>query len=175
MQFQDGPPQLLQLIDMNKIIQNKIRKFYSTFISLKGDPHKIAMGMAIGVFIGITPTIPLHTALVMIIVLISRQNLTAALLGTWINNPLTIPFFYWIEYKIGQFILGTHHQAIMPQNFCFPDLLQAGWKICLPLQIGGLLLAPLFAIPAYLITRKAIQAVRRKKENGYHEQSAQEV
>ena len=44
------------------IIRRRGKEFYDRFISLKGEPANIAMGMAIGVFIGVTPTIPFHTA-----------------------------------------------------------------------------------------------------------------
>lgn len=75
------------------LLKKKAREFYDRFISLKGNPRSIAMGMAIGVFVGVTPTIPFHTVIIVFLILISRQNLTAALLGAWITNPATIPFF----------------------------------------------------------------------------------
>ncbi len=49
---------------MIHFLKNKTIEFYHKFISLKGDPRKISMGMAIGVFVGVTPTIPFHTALI---------------------------------------------------------------------------------------------------------------
>ena len=45
------------------ILKRRFRIFYERFISLKGDPSQIAAGLAIGVFVGVTPTIPLHTAI----------------------------------------------------------------------------------------------------------------
>ena len=41
---------------------NRLGKYYYLkFIRLKGDPRSLALGTAIGVFVGLTPTIPLHT------------------------------------------------------------------------------------------------------------------
>lgn len=148
---------------MIKYFHRKSKEFYHKFICLKGDPRRISMGMAIGVFIGMTPTIPFHTVLVFAFILPLRQNLTAALLGTWVMNPITLPVFYLLEYELGRFLLGWERFAIVFNEISFGNILEIGWEIFYPLQIGGLILAPLFAIPAYFITYHAIMAVRGKR------------
>lgn len=153
-----------------------LREFYVRFISLKGDPRRIAMGMAIGVFIGVTPTIPFHTILILFLTLFLRQNLTAAMLGAWIMNPVTIPFFYFAEYELGKLVLGLQHLDIVIDTFSVDEILEAGWHIFYPLQIGGVLLAPVFALPAYFITHRYVLALRKKNEkNGDTEGPSQEV
>ncbi|MFA7685106.1 MAG: DUF2062 domain-containing protein, partial [Syntrophales bacterium] len=73
-------------------------RFYNRFISLRGEPKNIAMGFAMGVFIGVTPTIPFHTSLLVVLGLASRQNITSAYIGAWaISNPLTIAPFYFLQ------------------------------------------------------------------------------
>ena len=37
-----------------------------------------------------------------------------------------------------------------------------GWQILLPLQTGGIIMAPFFAVPAYFIAHRMIAAVRAK-------------
>lgn len=147
---------------MINFLQRKSKEFYHRFISLKGDPRRISMGMAIGVFIGMTPTIPFHTVLVFAFILPFRQNLTAALLGTWVMNPVTLPVFYLVEYELGRLLLGWERFAIVFNELSFGNILEVGWEIVYPLQIGGLVLAPFFAVPAYFITYHAIMAVRGK-------------
>ncbi len=157
-------------------MKNKVREFYTTFISLQGSPRKIAMGMAIGVFIGMTPTIPFHTVLIIGATMIFRQNMTAALLGSWIMNPLTIPFFYVAEYEIGKIILGLQHLDIVLNAYTLDEILEVGWHIFYPLQVGGVILAPVFAVPAYFITLKAILTVRKRNErNNDSERPPQEA
>ncbi|MDP3478975.1 MAG: DUF2062 domain-containing protein, partial [Desulfoprunum sp.] len=41
--------------------------YYLRFLRLKGDPYSLAFGTAIGVFVGLTPTMPLHTAIILIL------------------------------------------------------------------------------------------------------------
>ena len=66
---------------------------------LNGDPHYVATGMAIGVFVGITPTIPLHTVLALALAFLFRVSKVAAALGVWCSNHVTIPFFYYWSYS----------------------------------------------------------------------------
>jgi uncharacterized protein (DUF2062 family) len=46
------------------VLMKRLRIYYDRFISLKGEPASIAAGFAIGVFVGVTPTIPFHTAMI---------------------------------------------------------------------------------------------------------------
>lgn len=147
---------------MLNFIHKKSKEFYSKFICLKGDPRKISMGMAIGVFVGMTPTIPFHTVLILALALPLRQNLTAALLGSWVMNPLTIPVFYILEYELGRLILGWERFAIVFTDVNIGSILKIGWEIFYPLQVGGLIIAPFFAVPAYFVTLHFIRVIRGK-------------
>lgn len=143
--------------------KKRLKYIYEHFISLKGDPKSIAFGMAIGIFIGVTPTIPFHTILIVLCTLLLRQNFTTAYLGSWlIMNPLTIPFFYVTQYSLGKFLLGNNHPQIIFNDYSIWHIMNMGWCVAYPLLLGGLLMAPLFAIPAYFITHKAVLRIREK-------------
>jgi uncharacterized protein len=144
-------------------IRDRINDFYKRFLSLNGRPEEIARAMALGVFIGVTPTIPFHTALVMITCMILRQNITAAMLGaTIVSNPLTIPFFYLAEYEIGILALGLGPNSFVLANYDVRSILEIGWHIFYPLMLGGMLLACVFAVPSYFITRHAVVVLRNR-------------
>jgi uncharacterized protein len=143
------------------ILKGRFRIFYERFISLKGEPTQIAAGLAIGVFVGVTPTIPLHTAIIILLGLLFRQNITAAYLGSWlISNPLTIPFFYLSQYELGRFLLGMERCRFELADYSLAAMAALGWKILLPLLTGGILMAPFFALPAYFIARRLIISIR---------------
>ncbi|MBN1615242.1 MAG: DUF2062 domain-containing protein [Deltaproteobacteria bacterium] len=147
-------------------IKDPLKKFYHKFISLKGDPKPIALGMSLGVFIGVTPTIPFHTVLIILLGILFKQNITSACLGSWIiSNPLTIPFFYVIEYELGEHLLGIHAVPLAFADYTLINIAKMGWQIVLPLLTGGIMLAPLFAIPAYFITHRLIVAVRNRRHH----------
>ncbi|MDD5772164.1 MAG: DUF2062 domain-containing protein, partial [bacterium] len=126
--------------------------FYRRFISLKGEPRTIALGMALGVFIGVTPTIPFHTVLIIIFGVMFRLNITSAYLGSWlISNPVTIPLFYVSQYHLGRLLLGARVDDIVLHDYSIYNIVGTGGDIAMPLLLGGVLMAPLFAVPAYFI------------------------
>lgn len=148
------------------ILKERFQDFYSRFISLRGEPHAIAMGLAVGIFIGVTPTIPFHTALIILFGLLLKYNLTAACLGSWlISNPLTIPFFYFSQYKLGWRLLGMAEVHAVPADYSLMAITSMGWKIVLPLLTGGIVMAPFFAIPAYFIAYRTVLALRSKSQS----------
>jgi uncharacterized protein len=67
--------------------------------------HAIAKGLAIGMFFGIL--VPLGQALVAGVVAIGlRANLPAAVLATFVSNPLTTPVIVLAAYHVGSAVLG---------------------------------------------------------------------
>ena len=139
-----------------------IKKFYSQFISLKGDPASLAWGTAMGVFIGVTPTIPFHTALIVFFGFLLKKNMTSAYLGSWlISNPLTIPLLYFSEYQIGRLLVGQGGTEIMVEDYSFASIVQLGWSVALPLLAGGFALAILFAVPAYFLSYRILSSIRK--------------
>jgi hypothetical protein len=144
-------------------IRDRINDFYNRFLSLSGRPEEIARAMTLGVFIGVTPTIPFHTALVMVSCLIFRQNITAGMLGaTIISNPLTIPFFYLAEYELGILVLGLDPNPFALTDYDVRAILEIGLHILYPLMVGGLILACLFTVPSYFISRYAVINLRNR-------------
>jgi hypothetical protein len=147
------------------ILKRHIRTFYERFISLKGEPAQIAVGLAIGVFVGVTPTIPFHTAIIVLIGLLFRQNITAGYLGAWIiSNPLTVPLLYVSQYELGRFLLGMERCRFAIPDYTFVSITALGWEILLPLLTGGILMAPFFAVPAYFIARRLVTAIRTRSK-----------
>jgi hypothetical protein len=144
-----------------KMIKKRLREFYDRFLSLRGEPRTMALGMAVGVFIGVTPTIPFHTALIVLCGLICKCNLTAAYLGSWlISNPVTIPVLYFSQYHLGRRLIGisdVHPVLIEPS---LQGVMAMGWQVILPLLTGGVVMAPFFAIPAYFLTYRMALKLR---------------
>lgn len=148
------------------ILKTKIRIFYDKCIDPKGEPTAIACGLAIGVFVRVTPTIPFHSAIIVIIGLLFRQNITAAYLGSWIiSNPVTVPLLYVSQYELGRILLGTALYDFTLTDYTLSGIAALGWQTLLPLLIGGVILASLFALPTYYISRRLIVAGRAKRSS----------
>ncbi len=75
-------------------------------LHLDDEPRKIALGLAVGVFIGCTPFYGLHTVLALAVAFVVRVNKVATVTGAWINLPWFAPFVYAFSLKVGEFILS---------------------------------------------------------------------
>jgi hypothetical protein len=85
----------------------RIARYYTLrFKRLSGDPKALALGSAVGVFIGITPTLPFHTVAIIGVTLLMRVSTIAALISaTVVSNPLTTVPQYYACWKVGDFVL----------------------------------------------------------------------
>ena len=61
--------------------KRSLRLLYLRLMRLKGQPGEVAGGMAIGVFVGMTPTVPLHTVLAVSIAYLLKKSKLAAAAG----------------------------------------------------------------------------------------------
>lgn len=141
-----------------------IREFVQRVKNLEGDPHYVAMGLAIGVFVGITPTIPFHTVLAVLLAFILRGSKVAAALGVWFSNPITAPIFYWGSYKAGMYLLGNPAPFDIKYESIL-ELLDLGIEVTIAMISGGIILGILPGIASYFITRKIITTIRLRKES----------
>jgi len=77
-----------------------------TVLSQDDTPHHIALGAAIGTFVGLTPTPGVQMLLVLAVYYATRRvlkfNLPAGLAATYLSNPLTAAPLAWGSYQIGR-------------------------------------------------------------------------
>ncbi len=127
-------------------------KIIQSFKELHGNPHYLAMGMGIGVFVGMTPTFPLHTIISVPLAHLFKGSKRAAMLGVWVSNPLTLPFCYYIAYKLGMLILDKPSPFTSLSLNSFTDVLNLGAEIAGAMMLGGLALGAPLGIIAYIVT-----------------------
>ena len=145
-----------------RLSKYNFREFIDRVKKLEGDPHFVAMGLAIGVFISITPTIPFHTVLAVSLAILLRGSKVAAALGVWFSNPVTAPIFYWGSYKLGMYILGNRAPFDVKYESIL-ELLDLGMDVTIAMIAGGVILGVLPGIASYFITRKIITTMRLRK------------
>lgn len=151
--------------------------YYFKFLRLQGDPHSLALGVAIGLFVGITPTIPLHTVLILILAWILRGNILAALLAaTAISNPLTWLPQYYFSWRLGNWLLPGYLSweriqsllDLLASGASFKQSLvllgQMGLEATAVMLLGGTLLAIPFTFAGYVLTFKFFRTMRHKRQ-----------
>jgi uncharacterized protein len=85
-----------------------VRYQWLRLLRLRGDSFNLARGVAIGVFIGLTPTIPFHTVLIIFFCAVGRGNLVAGIIVSFlVSNPFTIPLQYYVSWKVGTILTGS--------------------------------------------------------------------
>ena len=98
------------------------------FVRLRGLPEEIAKGVALGIFIGMTPTFGFQMAIALLFAYLLRENRLAAILGVWVTNPVTAPVIYAVEYEMGRLLLGMPRTSL-PTEFTWSAYADLGWNI----------------------------------------------
>jgi len=150
-------------------IRDRLREWSANIVKLHGNPHYVALGLAIGVFVAMTPTIPFHTLIAVSLCFPLRASKAAAAIGVWFSNPLTIPVFYLASFKTGAALMGKAGLPAASVSASMAELLRLGSDVALAALAGGIVLGIFPAAAAYVITRTAIkkyQAHRRAQEFG---------
>jgi len=142
-------------------MKHTLKNWLKEYKKLNGDPCYISRGMAIGIFVSMTPFMPFHTAIAVTMSVILRGSKRAAAIGVWLSNPLTFPFFYFIMYKLGMLILGND-QVHNPDWKTFSDILELGAEIAYAMIIGGVVLGIALAIPTYYITKITFKRIQSR-------------
>ncbi len=153
-----------------------IRGHYLEWIRLEGDPDSLALGVALGVFAGVMPVIPFQTILALTLALVFRASKVAAVLGTWVSNPLSWTFLYYSNYKIGAWFLGLSGRdatfkgimkSIRSGDEWMPILGKmagAGGTIMTTFLVGGFLLGLIGALASYFFFLPFFRRVNQWRE-----------
>jgi len=125
------------------------------FVRLRGLPEEIARGMAIGIFIGMTPTMGLQMPIALVFAYLLKENRLAAVLGVWITNPVTAPFIYGFEYEFGRNILGMEYVSF-PGELSWESVGKVGYEVLVPLWFGGIFWGIVCGLIAYRVTLRLV-------------------
>jgi uncharacterized protein (DUF2062 family) len=146
--------------------------FVHRVLHVDDTPHRIALGVAIGIFVTWTPTVGLQMVLAVMLAWLCRANKLVGVPFVWISNPLTLAPIFLPNYYIGRWILGSD---VPPPDFSqvvnasggWLDRVHTWWSITwqalLPLWIGGLLVGTALGFMSYFFTYQVVVVYRRKR------------
>lgn len=143
-------------------------RWYQRFIRLRASPHAIAGGMALGLFIGMSPFFGLHVITAIALAALFKWSKISALIGVQITNALTAPMIYPINYWVGVKLAGSSGRAIWPADFSLGELaklFRESTHIMMDLMIGGAVLGVPLAIVGYVLTLRMVMAYRRRRRS----------
>lgn len=137
-----------------------LKKAYDRLIKIRGHPREIALGFALGIFIGFSPTVGFQMAIAIFFAALFKWNKVSSAVGVWISNPLTIPFIYGLTYLVGAKIMGirnANHLSGHLNELAIQSLLSKAPEIIWALIIGGVIVGLPFAIAGYYFCYSAVQ------------------
>ena len=134
------------------------RRAYHRFVKIRGHPREISLGFALGLFIGMSPFMGLHTAVAVLLAALFKWNKISAALAVWISNPLTAPVLYGLTYLLGAKVLSYENSYALPGIFDLDALLliirnapEIIWVLIVGGAVAGLPLAVIGYFSAYFI------------------------
>ena len=153
---------------------------------LPDPPHRIARGVAAGVFVCFTPMFGFHFVLAAMLAYVMQANLLAALLATFFGNPITFPIIAAVSLELGQWMLGMPGDVFLPQVFAefsrasveawhnftaiFTDdvtrwnrLHEFFWRVFWPYTVGGLIPGVITGVSVYMLTLPAVTAYQKRR------------
>jgi uncharacterized protein (DUF2062 family) len=143
-------------------IKRFARYFYDRFVRFHGSPEEIAWGVACGFFVAMTPTMGFQMAIAVPIAAFFRISKIAAAAGVWLTNPVTAPFLYWLNYKVGAKILGYPVNGHFLADPSWKTFWSSGTHAVLSLTVGGAITGLIAGAIGYVVTLAMVRAARKK-------------
>lgn len=153
--------------------------YWRRMLRLRATPHEVALGCAAGVFAACTPFLGFQMALAGALAFLLRVSIPAALLGTFVGNPLSWPAIWSASYIAGVWVLG-HDPAHAAEHFVqtanalsatlmapSPSLDTAVVNLSPlvePMVVGGLLVGLIAAVFSYYPTRQAVRVFQKRRK-----------
>lgn len=146
------------------------------------------MGLAVGVGVTFTPLYGFHFLTAAIVAFILRGNILAAILATFVGNPLTFPIIALICYNLGALILGIEIDgpvwpivvdgvregwfALKTNFWSLFGYEYVGWEgfnnfiriVFIPYVVGGLIPGGLLSVGIYFGSRPLIDAYQNRRK-----------
>ncbi|MDY6913500.1 MAG: DUF2062 domain-containing protein [Planctomycetota bacterium] len=159
-----------------RYVMNRAKRFFIyRVLHVDDTPHRIALGVAIGIFIAWTPTIGFQMILTVALAMLLRANKLVGLPFVWFSNPLTIFPIYGPNFLVGSWLFGWKYswdeferafaRASHFQGHIIPRIQawwQATWPIFLPLWLGSLMVGLVLGFLTYFAVLYAVVTYRQR-------------
>ncbi|MDM8550579.1 DUF2062 domain-containing protein [Desulfobacterales bacterium HSG2] len=141
-------------------LSRTLKKAYERLIRIRGHPREIALGFALGIFVGMSPTLGFQMAIAVCFAALLKWNKVSAALGVWISNPVTAPVIYSVTYLIGAKLLGISKVDDVSGNLDSTTIYE--WvsnapEIVWALTVGGVIAGLPLAVFAYYFSYSAVR------------------
>lgn len=144
---------------------------------LSDTPHAVALGFAAGVFTAVTPFLGTHMVVAALIAWVIGGSVVAALLGTFLGNPLTYPALWYSTYEVGNLMLRGEmdQQRIDLSGGIFQKSLEQLWPILKPMTVGSIPVGLTLAALSYVLVKPMVDAYKHRRRRELELRSQREL
>ncbi len=168
-------------------LRHALRRLLRLLGKATGTSHQIALGVAIGFFVGWLPIVGIQMVVAIVVCQIARANKIVPIFPIWLTNPVTIVPIYSFNYWVGWKIVGGPPlkslvavlRRMVPRHHppdsdvgrlelwwegvknALGELLSMGWEMQLPLWLGCVIVGTALAVPSYYLTRRFVESFRK--------------
>ncbi len=166
---------LIKWIGFKRVVKRLARSHSSS--------HDLAMGAAIGFFIGMLPIMGIQMVVAAAVAAVFRVSKLAAILPVWISNPVTFIPLYGFNYWLGHVLTGwgpNHEQyrtvihkvkLLMENSGFFEGIIEStklfgsmGREAVYSLCIGSVIVGLVAAFISYPLCLRLIRLLRKRRE-----------
>lgn len=142
-----------------------VRYYKNRAFRLKDSPHSLALGLAIGIGISLTPFLGFHIILTAALCLLFRANVIAGLLGTLVGNPTTFPLIWLGTYVLGCYMTGFHPDLETFKTVFSKDIIHTHfYEIFMPMTTAGIVCGVALGVITYYPLKKGIETFQKSRE-----------
>jgi uncharacterized protein len=148
------------------------RRRLHALLQLDDPPWRIALALAVGVFISCTPFYGLQTLLAILVATLARLNTATTVTGAWLNLPWLAPLVYAAALRIGTAVLpgketaaGDALAVLTSPSYAFSldDLTRIVADLSGALLVGTTILGVAAGLVTYVVAFWLITARRRRR------------
>ncbi len=143
-----------------------------SLLQVTESPERTALGFAVGVLLGFSPFLGLHTILGLVVAYVLGFNRIVVLAGVYSCNPwILVPYYTFATWfgvqllgvKEGRSLEGLNLLEIFQAEFW--NLLTSQWQLLLPAFVGSTILCAILAVIAYPIALHVVRKYSRFKRS----------
>jgi uncharacterized protein len=154
-----------------KVAWRRLAARLRALLHLDDPPPRIALALAVGVFISCTPFLGLQTLLAILVATLVRLNRAATVTGVWINLPWFAPVVYGAALTVGDWVLPDpngirdawlKYLVSHPGRLGWGDLIALLEELSAALLVGTTIVGLGAALVTYVVAFSLISARRAR-------------
>jgi hypothetical protein len=155
---------------------HRLKDLVRKLLHIQDTPERTALAYAVGIFLGFSPFLGVHSLVALAIAFLFGLNRVAILLGVWTNGPWWIVPFYMVATWVGMCVTGFWmdwanlkeiFQLGLDRGFMgslFWSRVASQRGLFLSFNIGSLILCTPLSFIAYALSLKLIRFYRARRK-----------